>query len=755
MGNTLAKSIAIRLGRREEPHDLVESTTEPNNLFQAYVETKPTVVGYIKEHLPTKTGTVNYVYSLFPFLSWIFHYNTTWLLGDITAGVTVGFVVVPQAMAYALQAQLSPEYGLYTSFIAMLLYWAFATSKDITIGAVAVMSTLVGNIIVRVRAEYPEFTPDQISRGLALISGTFLLIVGLIRVGWIVEFIPLVSITSFMTGAAISIAAGQVPALMGISGINTREAASDVIINTLKGLPRTKIDAVMGLSALFLLYSIRCTCNYMATRQSSRKRLWFFVSTLRLAFVILLYTLVSFLINRGVTNVNEAKFKILGNVPRGFQKKGVPDVNTKLLKAIAPELPATIIVLIIEHIAISKSFGRVNNYTINPSQELVAIGLANLFGPFLGAYPATGSFSRTAIKSKAVVRTPLAGIFTSIIVLLALYALTSVFFYIPMSNTGRCPPDFLIFLAGILMTIFTSLENGVYLTIASAAALLLIRIARAKGSFLGRVRIYAVSAGDLNSKKEGSERPSRDAFLSIMNCTPYNEDVEAESPYPGVFIFRFDEGFNYTNQQHYLDKLLKHVQKETRPTQLGKRTKLGDRPWNDPGPRRGEVNDLDDSRPILRAIVLDCSSVNSIDITSVQGLVDVRNVLNQHSYPASAEWHFANLNNRWTRRAFAAAGFGYPSTGRNGTLGQWKPIFSVAAIETGNDNRRLRVTGCRDEENCVDVVEIGPVRSEGIVAQDKLAAIHGVNRPFFHVDLTAAVESAVANATNRDANISK
>lgn len=183
--------------------------------------------------------------------------------------------------------------------------------------AVAVMSTLVGNIIVRVRAEHPEFAPDQISRALALISGAVLLFIGLIRAGWIVEFIPLVSITSFMTGAAISIAASQLPALMGIPGINTREAASDVIINTLKALPRTKIDAAMGLSALFLLYFIRGLCSHMATKRSGKNKLWFFVSTLRLAFIILLYTLISFLVNRGITNPNEAKFKILGNVPRG------------------------------------------------------------------------------------------------------------------------------------------------------------------------------------------------------------------------------------------------------------------------------------------------------------------------------------------------------------------------------------------------------------------------------------------------------
>ena len=90
-----------------------------------------------------------------------------------------------------------------------------------------------------------------------------------------------------------------------------------------------------------------------------------------------------------------------------------------MIRAFANELPAAVIVMLIEHIAISKSFGRINNYVIDPSQELVAIGVTNLLGPFLGSYPATGSFSRTAIKSKAGVRTPFAGVITAIVVLLA------------------------------------------------------------------------------------------------------------------------------------------------------------------------------------------------------------------------------------------------------------------------------------------------------------------------------------------------
>ena len=212
-------------------------------------------------------------------MDWIFHYNLTWLFGDVIAGVTVGFVVIPQGMAYALLAKLPPEYGLYTSFVGFILYWAFATSKDITIGTVAVMSTIVGNIVTKIQTTQPEIDAVDIARALSVIAGAVLLFIGLTRLGRIVELIPLVAITSFMTGAAISIGAGQVPTMMGISGVNSRGATYLVIIDTLKGLPRTKLDAAMGLSALVMLYSIRAVCNYMSKKQPSKQKLWFFVST--------------------------------------------------------------------------------------------------------------------------------------------------------------------------------------------------------------------------------------------------------------------------------------------------------------------------------------------------------------------------------------------------------------------------------------------------------------------------------------------
>ena len=274
-------------------------------------------------------------------------------------------------------------------------------------------------------------------------------------------------------------------------------------------------------------------------------------------------------------------------------------MDARLVRSFAGDIPASVIVILIEHIAISKSFGRINNYTINPSQEMVAIGFTNVFGPFLGAYPATGSFSRTAIKSKAGVRTPLAGIFTAVVVLLALYALTSVFYYIPLSSLAGLivhavgdlitPPNVVyqfwevsplevpIFFAGVIVTVFTNIENGIYLTIAASGALLLSRLAMAKGRFLGRVKIYSANRDLLLG--EGSPgfdaKISREAFLPLGHQDGSNPQVELQSPHPGIFIYRFSEGLIYPNQSHYLENLTEYIFKQTRPTELQRAEKLG------------------------------------------------------------------------------------------------------------------------------------------------------------------------------------
>ena len=555
-------------------------------------------------------------------------------------------------MAYAQLANLPVEYGLYTSFMGVLLYWFFATSKDITIGVsksryhgafeanssqpVAVLSTITGQVVTKALPLLPPQYPKGpvgsaiIASCLAIIDGAIICFLGLARLGWIVEVISLPAISAFMTGSALNIAVGQIPSMMGMakfsakdSGISSRDPTYLVVINILRNLNDVRIDAAMGLTALAMLYLIRSGCNWGARRMPLHKKTFFFIATLRTAFVILLYTGISAGVN--LFRRSNPRFKILGEVPRGFQHAGVPVVNADVISAFASDLPAVVIVTLIEHIAIAKSFGRVNNYTIDPSQELVAIGVTNLLAPFLGAYAATGSFSRTAIKSKAGVRTPFAGVITALVVLLAIYALPPVFYYIPQSSLSAViihavgdlitppntvyqfwrisPLEVIIFFAGVIVTVFTSIENGIYVTISVTMGIYLFRVFKARGRFLGKVKIHSVIGDHLLDDKTypGPDRDSspdygtlkkrgpfaegdpdgsvRNAFLPLSHHDGSNPQIEVEKPYPGIFIYRFSDGLSYPNANRYLDTMTHAVFEQTRRTNVNSYPRPGVSPF--------------------------------------------------------------------------------------------------------------------------------------------------------------------------------
>lgn len=803
VGHGLAKVLGIKLDQHH-PND--EALTRGESAYSidtadSYIDEEPRTTEWFQQYTPTGRGVITYVRSLFPFTNWILRYNVQWLIGDLVAGITVGCVVVPQSMAYAKLAELDVEFGLYSSFMGVLVYWFFATSKDITIGPVAVMSTLVGSIVLRVQEQRPEIESWQIASCLAVIAGGIITFIGLIRCGWIVEFIPLTAICAFMTGSAINIAAGQAPGMLGYptGTFNTRGPTYMVIINTLRYLPRTRLDAAMGLTALTMLYLWRYGCTFMAKKQPQHAKKYFFLATLRTAIVILLYTMISWLVQRH--HRQKPTFKILGKVPRGFQHAQVPVVNSELISLFANELPAAVIVLLIEHIAISKSFGRINNYTINPSQELVAIGVTNLLGPFLGGYPSTGSFSRTAIKSKAGVRTPLAGVITAIVVLLAIYALPAVFFYIPQAALSAViihavldlitppntvyqfwrvnPIELIIFFAGVFVTIFSSIENGIYTTICISVAVLLFRVVKAQGHFVGKVKIHSVIGDHLLEDKFHDRSTDaqklydedvavRNTFLPLDHTDGSNPNLQIESPYPGVFIYRFSEGFNYPNANHYLDYLSDYIFEHTRRTNTHSWGKPGDRPWNNPGPRRGKAEEDRSHLPTLKAVILDFSAVNNVDVTSIQILIDVRNQLERYAAPDTVQWHISGVKNRWTKRALASAGFGYP-TFPSEEIHRWKPIFSVAemggsssaAEQAEREANREFTTRHNDEEAIFKV----PKREQHLPASSsssdddiqrnitkskvysapKKVLVSSLNRPFFHLDLTSALQAAIAN----------
>ncbi|KAM0313295.1 hypothetical protein ACHAPQ_012070 [Fusarium lateritium] len=687
---------------------MIETTQYP------FYEAEPTVREALEECIPTADGTIRFAKSLFACLNWLPRYNWRWLVGDSIAGFTVGLVVIPQAMAYALLATLPPDFGLYTSFAGAATYWLFGTSKDIVIGTTAVGSLLVGEVISHIHEAHPDtYSSVEIAKTLSFITGLILFAIGLLRLGWIVEVIPYIPVSAFITAASIIIMCTQLPVLLGIPGINTREEPYRVLISTFRKLGDTKLDAAIGITCLVLLELAKFVFAKLETRQPARKRLWSIMSSLRLTFAMILYTLVSFLVNRNLS-ADESKFRIVGHIEQGFVHVGPPSFKGDLIGAILPQSPIILIILIVEHIAIAKSFGKKLGYEVAPSQEIMAQGTANILGPFLGGYSCTGSFGASAVLSKAGVKTPLAGLFSAFMLLLALYALTGVFYFIPRAALAGliihavfgliAPPstvlkywrlspfECMIWVAGVVIAIFTGLETAIYVTTGLSFLLLLIRIARTKGQFLGKVTVQ-----------------ERNSYQIQDSSADRSEDLWCDKP----AVYKEDDGI-----------------------------------------------------PLLRAIVVDCSTIHNIDITSVQGLVDVRNALDRWASPSTIEWHFGGLHNRWARRALAAAGFGRSAAEDYHTIGSWASVLPLASGEADCESKKQKT--CADDESSIGTQD-GSVRSPAPeetpktgdqVAQRESGAgkqthqpVFAIDRPFFHADLGEAVSAALAHASRSDCRL--
>ncbi|WFD18906.1 hypothetical protein MCAP1_001119 [Malassezia caprae] len=793
--------------------------TEANRLGVPMVGVKD----YVREHWRNpRHAAFEYVESLFPIRRWILSYNLSWLIGDLIAGITVALVLVPQSMSYAKVAGVPPQFGLYSSFVGVVIYALFATSKDVTIGPVAVMSLQTHSVIQQVNSQFgpnEQVPPEVIASALAFLCGIITLGLGLLRIGWIVEFIPAPAVAGFMTGSALSIGVGQFPTLFGERDVDTNGAFYQIVIDFFKNLPDTRIDAAMGIPALVFLYVLRGACSYVARRYPKYARIAFFVSVMRSAIVILVLTVASRIWLGHYDSSSDYPIKVIGHVPRGFKNMGQPQLPTSLLQNIGPTLPASVILLLLEHIAISKSFGRVNNYKINPNQELIAIGVTNLVGPCFGGYAATGSFSRSAIKSKSGVRTPLAGWITAIIVIIAIYALSGVFQWIPnaalsaviihaVGDLIATPPllykfwlmnplELVIFFAAVIVTVFTSVDYGVYTSVAASAALLLIRIARPRGNWLGVVRVeHCDPATDAAHQ--------RTVFVPMENRDGLRDpSVQVLPPAPGVFVYRVEESFTYPNASHMAEIIGDKIKAETCRGRIDE-SRRGDRPWNDPGPpnrmllraaraltfyyhrhkdapsineeyAQTEYKRNSDERPPLHALILDFGSVSNVDSTSVQVLVDLRNSLERYSgHPV--QFHFAHILSPWIRRALLAGGFGTGRLQRHVTeiasvvqQGDARPIVGPEAEERPSTPSPVVKSPAHDLESQNDAMEAMDrldfdIRNlDAMYAQDSKPE-HSVDpsivvpimwnnelTPYFHLDLAAALSAAEGSLPNHPA----
>ncbi|KAG1057956.1 hypothetical protein G6F43_000238 [Rhizopus delemar] len=624
---------------------------------------------------------VNYLTDLLPIIQWIHHYNTSWLIQDMIAGITVGMLIVPQGIAYAKIANLDPQYGLYTSFVGVSLYCFFGTSKDISIGPITIVSLLVGQAITQVKNTHPEITGPEVAVTLSLFAGVVTLLVSLTRLGALVEFISEPTIAGYMTGSAITISFGQWPKLFGVQKVDTHDADYKIFYEFFKNLNTTRIDAAFGLVTLFILYGVRWGSARLSKRFSRCSKFLFFFNIMRSGLVVIVGTLISFLINR--KDKDHPIIDIIEEVPAGFEAMAIPSLNFTVLKEASTVLPSIVVILILEHISVAKAFSRTNNYTINSNQEILAIGLR--------------AFSRTAVMARSGAKTPIAGVFSGAVVVLALYVLTPAFYYIPEAVLAAVvihavldlmagPKflkalwktsiiEFMIFVITVIIACFLDIETAIYVSVGLYILLLFIRLSRPPVVSVGRIRSNTTPDIDIRQIQIylGSESPSATESFNEYLDDIYNQGegahyiyVDEEDPNfsnlitalpEGILIIRPTQSILYPSANYISEYILNLVKARTRPANSNNTESNADvKPWNEVVSRH-DVMQRVTAKPYLKAIVFDFCSVYRLDVTAIHVFLSLKSTIEKYARK-EIEWHFCRIPNQDVRQLLIQSGFG-------------------------------------------------------------------------------------------------
>uniref|UniRef100_A0A8C2YHP2 Solute carrier family 26 member 11 n=1 Tax=Coturnix japonica TaxID=93934 RepID=A0A8C2YHP2_COTJA len=344
-----------------------------------------------------------------PVLGWLPRYSLTCLRLDVTAGITVGLTVVPQALAYAEVAGLPVQYGLYSSFVGCFVYCLLGTAKDVTLGPTAIMSLLVSSY---------TFHDPTYAVLLAFLSGCIQLAMGLLHLGFLLDFVSCPVIKGFTSAASITISFNQVKNILGLQGIPRQFFLQ--VYETLRRIGETRSAPSLHPCCTQVLPDsppfapgFQC-CSLPSARN---------------ALVVLAAGLVAYSFQVS----GSQPLMLTGSVPRGLPpfdpppfSKAVPNGTVpfgRMVQDMGAGLAVVPLVGVLETVAIAKAFASQNDYRIDANQELLAMGTANLLGSFFSSYPITGSFGRTAVNAQTGPQCTL--------VLLSLAYLTSLFCYIP------------------------------------------------------------------------------------------------------------------------------------------------------------------------------------------------------------------------------------------------------------------------------------------------------------------------------------
>ena len=373
---------------------------------------------------------------LFPFLVWLPRSNLTTLRGDLSAGLTTGVMLIPQAMAYALLAGLPPVMGLYAATVPLLVYALLGTSRQLSVGPVAMASLLVA---AGIHELLPPETTDvsaivALALVLTLVAGGCQLILAVTRMGGLVNLLSHPVVSGFTGAAAIIIGTSQLRHLFGFDVPRGRS-----VVNSLRDIGANLDQTVppqmaVGLLAIALLVAL--------------KR---FAPRLPAALITVSLGVAA----SWVLDLEGAGVAVLGEVPAGLPVPRWPEFGVDDLRAALPMGLAIGLIGFMESISSAKTFARQNRYDISPTQELVALGAANIASATFGGYTVGGALSRTAVNAAAGAKTPLANVFTAGVIALTLAFLTPVFYFLP---TPVLAAIILVAVAGLL-----DLQEWVYL----------------------------------------------------------------------------------------------------------------------------------------------------------------------------------------------------------------------------------------------------------------------------------------------------
>ena len=422
-----------------------------------------------------------------PILTWLPNYDRANLRGDISAGLTVGIMLIPQGMAYAMLAGLPPIYGLYASLIPLILYAIFGTSRQLSVGPVAMVALMVAaGVSTIAEPGTDEYITTAIL--LALMIGAIQLCMGIFRLGFLVNFLSHPVITGFTSAAAIIIGLSQLQHLLGIPLPRTNQIY-EIVYHAIRDISATNIPTLLlGIAGI----------AFITVLKTWKKT---FPSQLVIVTIGIIIVWLFELHDKGV--------QIVGEVPQGLPTFSCINIDIETIQSLLPIAFAISLVSFMESIAVAKAMlQRHRDYKLNSNQELIGLGVANIGGAYFQSFPVTGGFSRTAVNDQAGAKTGLASIISAGLIGITLLFLTPLFTYLPNAilaavilvavfglidvkemkflwHTKR--EDFMMFAITFFTTLFIGIEEGIATGVVLSLVMVVYRSTKPHVAVLGRL----------------------------------------------------------------------------------------------------------------------------------------------------------------------------------------------------------------------------------------------------------------------------